>query len=409
MTQSGPAPTVAASAVSVKFAVLAYSLCVLVTSNLLEVVPFGAELRSASIVGTLILALIGVLWALVRGMLLAATIAFVLLTSVWWYLFVYAENSGLAFNVTAGGLYFGGCLCALFAVAFKEGRTGNLIRAFVAVSAFYSAGYIVMSMLWGAGILAVPSKGLLLLAGDELASRGRRLSLSAAPVIFAASIAIMRMRAAPTLSSAAVLALAVAALLISGSRTVTALSVAFLALFGILGFTAISRIVAGSAFLAVLFISIWTISDPLFNPYEFFERDNSALVRHLAVQTVQGSISRYWLTGAGVPSANAGYVYLTSNPTFYPSDIGLIGVMFSHGVLGFATYVYVCVAGIWSHRALGKLSAAPWQASGASLAGTILAVYSFQAPLYLGSSAAVFASLFIALSVSRGSTTPYQA
>lgn len=373
-----------------------------ITSGMLELLPVGDLVRVALINIILVLAIYGIARSISLGYYAASAISIILLASIWFYLYLFSAISGSTFNPAAGGLYFPGTLAALFVVAIHNRENfSRSIRSLELVILLYAVVYIFLNIAFGLGFLSPPAQGSLILGADDLIERAARIRISTSFVCVGFAISFCRLLERRNWLSLFSICVFAVALFMANSRGFSVFLIGaclmsvFLRNLRMLSLAGVLLVVSGA--LGSLYVAF----TPGFDPLHFVDRDTSGRIRSLSIQIAQSWIEHFPLFGVGVPSGGAGYTVISNSTTFYPSDIGYIGTLFSHGLVGFIVYLSICTMACWSGLKMIRLGFDSVLARAFTISGITFSLYSIQAPVFLGQSGASMAALFIAVAFSR--------
>ncbi|MEI9851645.1 MAG: hypothetical protein WDN24_13265 [Sphingomonas sp.] len=339
----------------------------------------------------------GIGLCVLRGRYVVALLSVALLASIWAYIFNFAVQTSQPFVWAAGGEYVGIGLLGLFFLAGENGGFDKLIRWYFWISFGYACIYLLSSYALSWGMLQIDVEARILVSADDV-GRGDRLFLASAPIIFGLAYCLTHFSKKNMALYAVPLMVFVATLIVSNSRTVTALTLLFAVAYFLVRNI---RLIAWGGFAGYaigVLLSIMIMFRPELNPFRQFD-ESSAYVRVMALEYVRSVIDHYWITGAGISFGEAAYSPLTGNRYFYPSDIGMVGILYIYGIAGLLFYILLSLTGCFSYHPLRKLGYRPLVGEVMSLTGVILATYSLQAPLYNGQSGDLLAALYGAIAL----------
>lgn len=360
----------------------------------------GEILRTTAIITTVGLAMIGAAICMWRGMILAAFLSIAGFASVFVSLFVFSINSGLPFTFGAGGQYIGLSFVGLFCLSLHDGTAGKLLRWYFILCCGYAVFFILALSAIRLGLIDVGAAIRGIASADDV-GRGTRLHASAFPLIFGITYSAARFRLKPGLPYLILLAVFALTFWMTESRTITALTIAVVVGYLILR----NAILIGKAsfilYTAGAMLSVVILTDPTLNPFLYFS-DSSAEIRANSINIASDFFGYYWLLGAGLSFGIDGYSPLTGIFYFFPGDIGLMGILFSYGVVGFVGYSLLVYFGCFSYRRVVAALGSNVIAEAITLTGSVIAMYSLLSPQYDGgSSGSILAMFLIALRLYR--------
>src|SRR5690606_7284831 len=103
-------------------------LSLVVHSHITSILPLGDTVRTLSIMSVLAIGLIGVIWTVLQGRVLVASVTIILIASIWGYVFLFSYNYGTRFTFFSGGEYYSGTLVGIYYLAFKFGCMDSILR-----------------------------------------------------------------------------------------------------------------------------------------------------------------------------------------------------------------------------------------------------------------------------------------
>jgi hypothetical protein len=374
-------------------------IAVVMYSNFFDLTTFGSLARTVLIALIGALAIWGIVYGLIVGETSAAAVSTFCLLTIWSGLFIFAQNTGQSPNYLAGGMYYAGALAALFAVDFRKGRGLLLFRLLYRLGVIYAVLYTILFLMYQIGVLNPNLDGDLWIVESGESARGPRLFLAAPLIFYSIFVDIEQLRTKREFWRIWLLVLYLFVVYLSGGRGNIVVAAAVILLSAVITSRALQAWLFATLSVFLLVYAV-TAGFGEYNPFDVFERTQSAFVRQLSVQVVQRLIPQYWLLGAGVPWGGSGYVYLTSSVWFYTSDIGVIGILFSYGIVGLCLYIILCVMAVAVKPSRFLAGNEELDRAWVSLCGTFV-LYSFQGPLFVGGSGGIFASLAMAMCFAR--------
>lgn len=360
----------------------------------------GEVLRLTSIILTVTLAMAGAMICAWRGFVLVAILTIAGFSSVFIALFIFSLNANMPFTFGAGGQYIGLSFIGLFALTLQDRSTGKLLRWFFVLCCGYAVFFILALASIRFGLIDVGGAIRGVASADDV-GRGTRLHASAFPLIFGIAYAAAMFRMKPRLSYILLVFLFVYTFWITESRTITAVTILVIIGYGLLRN---AKLIGKASF--ILFsigaaLSIFILIYPDYNPFLYLA-DSSAAIRANSINIASDFFNYYWLWGAGLSFGIDGYAPLTGIFYFFPGDIGLMGILFSYGILGFFGYLLITYLGCLSYDRVGIATDSKVIAEAVTLTASVIAIYSLLSPQYDGgSSGSILAMFLIALRLHR--------
>ncbi|WP_156796117.1 hypothetical protein [Brevundimonas subvibrioides] len=376
-------------------ALIALTAHLMIFGRLIELLPGGEAIRAVAIIIVLMCAILGIAGCFVRGYFFSALASTTILASIWLSLAVYSFRFGQPFVVTAGGLYFAAGLPALFLLVYKSGQLPAVIHKLYILTLIYGVIYIIAALAMQAGILRITQQTFIAIGADDLIGRKVRLTLATTYIVFGLMWALAELLRKPGLAPAAALALFATCLVLADSRLISAITVVTAIAFLLTRSSTLVARGALAAFGVIMVVSMLVAFNPDFDLLSPIARDTSERVRAQSFDIAQAKIGDFWLFGAGVPSGGAGYVAMTSSRTFYPSDIGLVGVVFVYGVGGVIFYCLTTIAGLIAMDRFDRTPFVGPVGQALTLTASAMAVWSVFAPSYVGATSGALGALFV--------------
>ncbi|MGQ2944297.1 MAG: hypothetical protein ACT6Q7_19810 [Blastomonas fulva] len=382
-------------------AVTALILSVIIHGKLTDFLGSAAEdVRFFLIFFAVSINLIGIAVCTFRKMLVTAIISFFGLMGVFIYTAIFSINSGVPFTFSAGGEYFGYSSLAIFMLCIKDNVLGQVLRSFYFVCCVYAALYFVAYFLFQAGYLDLGGATRVFTSADQ-SGRNDRLQFSSMALVFGTTSALVRIFRSFNVFHTFALGIFLIDIYLTGSRVIAVILAAILLAYvfarnaDFISRSAYGVYVVGTAF------SLFLIFYPDYNPY-YLTTDTSGNIRVFSVYLASDLINEFWLFGAGIAYGIEAYVPISGSKYFYPSDIGMIGILFAYGVLGFSAYFVLTYLSCTIYRPMVQLGLSRTHAEASALTGAIFALYSLQAAHFNSNeSAYVLAMIALALKVSN--------
>lgn len=269
-----------------------------------------------------------------RTLLVASVVGLVAVLALWVWRFQDVTNVPANYNAIAGyGLVLLFVVYALFA-----GSGDEVLQAFERYSRIYVVLYVLAAMLLVTGAISNLIALRPLVIFDV--SRDPRLYIAHGPVLFLGYLGVDRFihRSGNQLRNLFDAGIAITAVVMSASRVFTIVALVMLAL---VIFVRRPKIVGFIAFGLMLSVTSWLFMNiplPGANPFEALGSDRSGFIRYLTYFKAREQIIEHWGLGVGIPSAATDQATWLSVQNFSESDLGMVGILFTFGVLGVVAY-----------------------------------------------------------------------
>lgn len=300
-------------------------------------------------------------------------------------------------NLNAIGPFVGIMSFVIYYPLIMQGKFGTIARAVLLISSIYSIVYLLLNIAHQSGLSVVNLSGLLI--PDAPGGRADRILAASAVLTVGASMWLVRLRNSPTPIAILMTAIFLVDIYLTGSRFYQA---AFLLLATIYLFSGKTRVAGAVAILLLAIAASQLIIFALFglsNPFEIFGSDNSASVRASSVSLAVPYIREHWLMGVGYPSSNLDNVWATSALFFFSSDLGPLGIMYNHGLVGLVLFGLLSYFSALPDRRIDLLPGASLDGQAITLAGAICALQGVLAPVLWVGSGTFLSGLFLALAL----------
>lgn len=376
-------------------------LSVILYGKLPDLLGGAAEaVRAATIFLTVAVTMTGAVICLLRGMILSAALTIMGLAWVFIYTVVYSLNTGVPYTLSAGGEFIGYTFFGLFALTLRDKTFGKLMWWFYIISCGYAVYYVTSSLAVQTGVIDIASTTRAVISADD-AGRGNRLLATLVPLAFGIMYTFVILINAFKFRYLMVLGLFGLAWYLTFSRTVGVITIIVMLAYGLTrNIKLVSRVFLTTLVVATLF-SLFLVLYPDYNPF-YLAYDVSGMIRVMSVNSVSDLFHYYWLFGAGIAYGPEAYEPITGTKFFFPGDVGLIGMLFAYGVVGFPVYIFMMYCGFKAHRNVPSDPAFPYLGTALTLTGCVFGLYSLQSPQYdSGSPASVLGVAFVALALNQ--------
>jgi hypothetical protein len=360
--------------------------------------PVGEGVRLSAIIISAFLAMLGAVICVLRGLFVPALVSFCSMASIFVSLYIFSINSGVPFTFNSGGEYVGIAFTGLFYLTIQDRTFGRLMNWFFNLCVGYALFYILASLALRFGYLDTGGVTRGIASADD-AGRSDRLHSAALLLVYGTAYTIVKIRTNFRLLHTVWAAIFALAWWLTESRAIIVVSIPVIMAYLFLPKASLIGRMAFSVFLIGAIASLIVMIEPNWNPYLYFG-DQSASVRTNSIDIASHRVWEYLGTGAGISFGIEGYKPISGITYFFPVDIGLIGILFMYGVLGFIVYILICFLGCTSYKRIVFLGYQKDIGSAVTLTATILSAYSLQTPIFNGGSSGVlFATMFFAIAL----------
>ncbi|WP_146215307.1 hypothetical protein [Blastomonas natatoria] len=365
--------------------------------------PAGEGIRLSAIIVSAFVAMLGATICVFRGLFLPALVSFISMLAIFASLYIFSINSGVPFTFNSGGEYVGIAFTGLFYLTLHDRTFGRLLNWFFNLCIGYALFYILASLALRFGYLDTGGVTRGIASADD-AGRSDRLHSAALLLVYGTTYTIVKIRTNFRLLHTIWAAIFALAWWLTESRAIVVVSIPVIVAYLILPKAELIGRLAFSVFMVGVIASLIILIEPNWNPYLYFG-DQSASVRTNSIDIASQRVWEYLGTGAGISFGIEGYRPISGITYFYPVDIGLIGILFMYGILGFLVYILICFLGCTSYKRIVSLGYTSDMASAVVLTAIILSAYSLQTPIYNGGSSGVlFATMFFAIALAYSAT-----
>jgi hypothetical protein len=313
-----------------------------------------------------------------RKMVLPAALSVLSIVGIFVFTYNFSRNSGVPFTLAAGGEYFGYSFLAIFVLTLRDRNFGRVMQMFYLLCCGYAIFYLIASLAVQAGLVDLGEASRAFVGADD-AGRGDRLYSSSLALVFGTMGTLVRVLR--KFSPVHVVILGIFALdwYLTSSRTISAIVLLIMVAFVVVKNTRLIGRIAFASFLAGTAFSVFLIFRPEYNPF-YIAIDTSGLTRVLSVNIAADLMQYYWVMGAGIGYGIEAYLPITGSRYFYPSDIGMIGILFSYGIAGFVLYIVLTYLSCNIFRPVVQRGYPLVTAEALMLSASVFALYSLQAP-----------------------------
>jgi hypothetical protein len=369
-------------------------ICHLISISGLTQLGEGLDLlRQICLVLTIAISAFGIILCILSREFIAAIVSTLFLSSVPYSAWIFSATSHRAFVPLSGGDFYAGALFSIFFIAWRSGNHQTLLRSIYIVTIVYGFIYLLIYFGMSYGLVKPPEGTTAIILEDVATNRTNRLVLAhsfATFGIFVSVASLMRRYDFIDLLGFAILS---SCLFFSQSRFISAIVLAVFVAYVFVRMSRVIQRIAFGTFLIGFIASVYVAVTPGLNPFKEDRYNLSTWARSREISIAQRLIPDHYFTGYGTPNGVDAYKPITDVNFFYPSDIGLVGVLFAYGIFGLFIYILQVCGACFAPQKL-RFSVEPKFIVGLSLAGAVLSIYSLLAPVFTASG---WGSLFLAL------------
>jgi hypothetical protein len=363
-------------------------------TRLYEALPGGDTVRLVSaglVVGAVVY---GILAAVLLKEWIAALVSTLCVLSVWGWSYAYARITSEPLVLT-GAMYAVPALAALFTVVIRQNKLTAVMRGILIFSVIYCFIYFILVYEQTQGKFASAPTGGLFISADS-SGRDSRIMLSTSwilPLMMSATAALTWRKMTTCLP---IIGLCMAVLWLSHSRMATASILLVWTAFATMRST---KWLGLSVWWVFCLGSILSVSVGLFsshNPLDGWANNPSVTARWHEVTVIQAQTIKHWVVGVGYAMTENGYWVLSMDKGFFPSDVGMLGILFVNGVAGVIVYLTVTYIACTSRHLLHRAGLSRSLRQGLTVGFIAMTLYSLQAPVF-DASGKMFTALILGL------------
>lgn len=269
-----------------------------------------------------------------RGQWLVVSIFTLAISFFVFSIYLFSERTGARMNPNTLAQLYGVMSFVIWYEIARRQLFAKALGLLLAALSLYVSAYVVLSVLLYTGIIpTLSTEGIYTSLYDDL--RGERLFPATGQMAFLLffMLAAARNRTAPRLMTVSVILLVLAAIGLSQSRVF--IVVVFLITLSYFFFRDHRRVglVSFLVFLSVFVYFTYGVIDTTFDPFFFSQTDESTLYRRREYAIMAQLIGRFPILGMGLEESIESLARFVGF-VLYPSDIGVIGIWFSFGLIG---------------------------------------------------------------------------
>lgn len=258
----------------------------------------------------------------------------------------FSAVANIPFNVKALSQFTG--LMAIF-VTYRftsQGRTPDLVRILFWYAFAYACIYILVNAALKFDIYHPRGSHQALVLKDW--SRRPRLYLANGIISFGLAVTAARLRQRVNMKNLVLLGIFAVAIAAALSRTFTVVVGCVTLAYLVLRNAKLVSWGALAAFLAISAVLVIGLAFPTFTP--FSGDDGSAHVRASEYEIARHYIRQWPILGIGFPSVNRSYQEFLAVDAFAASDLGLVGIWLTFGLVGMLLFVASAVVCATAYR-----------------------------------------------------------
>jgi hypothetical protein len=384
--------------------ILGLAFYIIAASRVTEVFSGLEIVRQICLTGMISIAVLSVVLAVVLREVLAPVVIAFFIASIPFSAWVFSAATGTEYVPLSGGNFYSGALVGIFYLTWRHGDPQRFLRAIYLITTVYAVVYVLLWVGLTAGVITLPEEAKILTAADAGSGRGARLVLANAFATYGLAVAVVAMNRRPNVRDGLCVILFATCFYLAQSRVIAALVLAVMTAYTIIRLPRprlpSPKIFQGAAFavfVAGLTASIYVAVTPGVNPFSGDRYNLSAWARSEEIIIAQRLIPEHAWLGIGIPNGIRAYAPISDVSFFYPSDIGLVGVLVSYGIPGLMLYFAIICGACFATAKLTDI-VEPRFAYAFGLTGAILTLYSVLAAVF---TATAWGSLFLSLLVAR--------